>query len=292
MTNRSTAADLKQRLEGKFRRAFKSKKKELQPESGETSQDDVEAGPSVALTNNSIFHAIPSSRLSSSQTSSSMLRSSLAGPKSNLLHVPIKELWSIAYERLKKDDSTLVEDYESKLQRNVSAALLLPLGFKENVREQMDIILRNKMDEVTQNAWKLKFAGAEMQIKDLLPPILAIISRANDYITISLNANMYASIAWAGVSLLLPVSVSPYTCKMETRKLIMIYSFFFAQALKQHLFQGVWNAFLRSSCRAVCGRSCTVAVMSPVTQSAVLKYFTMIIRAPWKRYTEKFYDFR
>ncbi|KAM0257676.1 hypothetical protein ACHAQJ_004241 [Trichoderma viride] len=57
------------------------------------------------------------------------------------------------------------------------------------------------MDEVTQNAWKLKFAGAEIQMRDLLPPILAIISRANDYIMTSLNTNMYASIAWAGLFL-------------------------------------------------------------------------------------------
>ncbi|KAJ4859748.1 ankyrin repeats (3 copies) domain-containing protein [Trichoderma breve] len=109
------------------------------------------------------------------------------------------------------EDSTLVEDYERKLQGNVSTALILPLGVKENVREQMDIILRKKMDEVTQTAWKLKFGGAEIHMRDLLPPILAIISHANDYITASLRTNMYASIAWAGVSLLLPLFLRPST---------------------------------------------------------------------------------
>lgn len=128
------------------------------------------------------------------------------------------------------EDATLVEDYERKLQGSVFAALILPLGTKENVREQMDIILRKKMDDVTQNAWKLKFCGAEIQMRDLLPPILAIISHANDYITTSQNINMYTSIPWAGVSLLLPVSISLWTSEIEATKsimLIMIRSFFF-----------------------------------------------------------------
>ncbi|KAL5092146.1 hypothetical protein Trisim1_002036 [Trichoderma cf. simile WF8] len=210
MANKSSSADLKQRLEGKFKRVFKTKKKKNNDDSGEASRDDAEAMPVVALINSSISHSIPPPVLSniislkSAQSSSSLPRSSLSRSEGNLMHVPIKELWSLAYERLKMEDPTLVEDYERKLQGNVSTALIPPLGVKENVREQMDVILRKKMDEVTQNAWKLKFGGAEIQMRDLLPPILAIISHANDYITTSLNTNMYASIAWAGVSLLLP----------------------------------------------------------------------------------------
>lgn len=214
MANRSSSADLKQRLEGKFKRVFKSKKKKNNDESGEANRDGAEAMPMVALINSSISHSIPPPILSNTtslkpaQSSSSLPRSSVSRSEGNLTHVPIKELWSLAYERLKMEDPTLVEDYERKLQGNVSTALILPWGVKENVREQMDVILRNKMDEVTQNAWKLKFGGAEIQMRDLLPPILAIVSHANDYIATSLNTNMYASIAWAGVSLLLPVSIS------------------------------------------------------------------------------------
>ncbi|KAL6821730.1 hypothetical protein J3E69DRAFT_356882 [Trichoderma sp. SZMC 28015] len=215
MANRSSSADLKQRLEGKFKRVFKSKKKKNNDESGEASRDDAEAMPVVALINSSISRSIPppvlsnATSLKSAQSSSSLPRSSVSGSEDNLIHVPIKELWSLAYERLKMEDPTLVEDYERKLQGNVSTALILPLGVKENVREQMDVILRKKMDEVTQNAWKLKFGGAEIQMRDLLPPILAIVSHANDYIATSLNTNMYASIAWAGVSLLLPLFLRP-----------------------------------------------------------------------------------
>lgn len=214
MANRSSSTDLKQRLEGKFKRVFRSKKKKNSDENGEASRNGAEAMPMIALINSSSSHAIPSPILSNvtslepAQSLSSLPRSSVSRSEGNLIHVPIRELWSLAYERLKIEDSTLVEDYERKLQGNASTALILPLGVKENVREQMDVILRKKMDEVTQDAWKLKFGGAEIHMRDLLPPILAIISHANDYITTSLNTNMYASIAWAGVSLLLPVSIS------------------------------------------------------------------------------------
>lgn len=231
MANRSSSADLKQKLERKFKRVFKSKKKKYNDGSGEASRDGTEAVPMVALISSNVSPAIPSPIDSSSasvepaQNSSSLSKSSASRSERNLTHVPIKELWSLAYERLKMEDSTLVEDYERKLSGDVFSALILPLDVKENVREQMDIILRKKMDEVTQTAWKLKFGGAEIQMKDLLPPILTIISCANDYITTALNANMYASIAWAGVSLLLPVGISPYARKTETIKLIVYIAF-------------------------------------------------------------------
>ncbi|KAL7794064.1 hypothetical protein V8C43DRAFT_281038 [Trichoderma afarasin] len=217
MASRSSPADLKERLEGKFKRVFKSKKEKYNDEGEDASRDGAGVVPMVALINSNISHAIPSpissnpTSLEPAQSSSSLPRSSVSRSEGNLIHVPIKELWSLAYERLKMEDSTLVEDYERKLQGNVPAALILPLCVKENVREQMDIILRMKMDEVTQHAWKLKFGGTEIQMRDLLPPILTIISRVNDYITTALNANMYASIAWAGVSLLLPLFLRPST---------------------------------------------------------------------------------
>ncbi|KAL7908184.1 ankyrin repeat-containing domain protein [Trichoderma velutinum] len=198
MTNKPTSAHSEQWLQGKMKRLFKSKKKKDYLENGEISRDGTEAMPTVAPIKSGISHENPSSVPSSTtpeptQNSSSLPGSSVSRSKSNLTNVPIKELWSLAYERLKLEDPTLVEDYESKLLGSMPAALILPLGVKEN------------------NAWKLKFGGAEIQMRDLLPPILGIISHANDYITTSLNANMYPSIAWAGVSLLLPLLLRPST---------------------------------------------------------------------------------
>jgi len=68
----------------------------------------------------------------------------------------------------------------------------------------MAVILEGKL-KVQQNTWKLKFGGKEVPVKDLMEPVVGIIEKANRYINSSLSANPYASIAWAGVGLFLPV---------------------------------------------------------------------------------------
>jgi hypothetical protein len=70
----------------------------------------------------------------------------------------------------------------------------------------MNIILKAKVDEVNKNVWKLKFGGKDVPVKDLMQPVAGTIDWANDYTSDALSANPYESLAWAGVSLLLPVS--------------------------------------------------------------------------------------
>lgn len=120
--------------------------------------------------------------------------------------VPIRDLWNLAYERLREEDERLISDYESKIQESLSAGLSSTMGSKISMRERMDIILRRKMDEINRDTWKLRFGSSEVQVKDLAQPVLGVVNWANDYVTSALSTNPYASIAWAGVSLILPVS--------------------------------------------------------------------------------------
>lgn len=87
----------------------------------------------------------------------------------------------------------------------MAVATMLPVGpFK---REQMQFVLQLKIDEVNRDAWMLKFGSStEIDFKDIVEPVLGIIKRANNYITQALSGCPQASIAWAGISLLLPVS--------------------------------------------------------------------------------------
>lgn len=120
--------------------------------------------------------------------------------------VPIRELWNIAYDRLRKEDEQLIKNYEAKIQKNLGASIGHAIDSKISMRDQMDIVLRNKMDEVNQNTWKLRFGSSDVQVKDFAQPILGVVSWANEYIAGALTPNPCASMAWAGVSLLLPVS--------------------------------------------------------------------------------------
>lgn len=81
---------------------------------------------------------------------------------------------------------------------------MIPVGpFK---REQMQFVLQRKIDEVNRYAWKLKFGNSsEIEVKEMVEPVLGVIKWANNYISQALSGSPQASIAWAGISLFLPV---------------------------------------------------------------------------------------
>jgi hypothetical protein len=121
--------------------------------------------------------------------------------------VPIRELWNSAYEKLRAEEEALVRDYEAKLSGDLGAGLGSMLGATAmRKREQLDAILQRKMDEINRETWKLRFGSNEYLVKDLAEPALGAINRVNEYISGALASNPYASIAWTGVSMLLPVS--------------------------------------------------------------------------------------
>ena len=75
-------------------------------------------------------------------------------------------------------------------------------------KDQMNTILKEKVQEVNQNAWKLRFGnGNNVPLKDAIQPIIGIIESANEFIGKVASVNPYASLAWSGVSILLPVGI-------------------------------------------------------------------------------------
>ncbi|KAK6449599.1 hypothetical protein FP744_10005849 [Trichoderma asperellum] len=123
----------------------------------------------------------------------------------NLADTPIHELWNLAYEKLRQEDTKLIQEYESKIQEDLTAGFSLILAPNINARERMEIVLRNKMDKVKRDAWRLKFGNSDIQISAILPIFSSIASRANEHISNALTANPPASLAWGGISVLLPL---------------------------------------------------------------------------------------
>ncbi|PNP58266.1 hypothetical protein THARTR1_01781 [Trichoderma harzianum] len=109
---------------------------------------------------------------------------------------PIRELWNIAYEKLREEDGKLVEDYEAQLKGSVTAGLGQTLNLKQNRREWMQAILSSKMEEVNK---KLEPSSFKAQAKDTMQLILNIVDSAKDYIGNAANSNPYTSIAWTGL---------------------------------------------------------------------------------------------
>ncbi|KAI1125913.1 hypothetical protein F5Y10DRAFT_246133 [Nemania abortiva] len=119
------------------------------------------------------------------------------------------DLWDLAYKDLREEDEMLVVEYEGKLCGDLIAGVGSTLGSTVGMRDRMRVVLDQKMQEVNRDIWKLKFHSTEVQVRDLVEPALGAINWANDYIGNAVSANPYASIAWVGVSLLLPLLLNP-----------------------------------------------------------------------------------
>jgi hypothetical protein len=111
---------------------------------------------------------------------------------------PISELWNEAYKDLRDKDEKLMRNYEATAG----------LSGSDIGEDQMKSILEAKVQDVNKNTWKLEFGGRGVLVKDLMKPVVAIVDWSNEYISAAVSANPYASVAWAGVSLLLLVSNS------------------------------------------------------------------------------------
>lgn len=138
---------------------------------------------------------------------------------------PIRKLWNEAYDDLRAKEENLVKDYEATLCGNLRTVVLSASNIGRE--DQMKIILKTKVEEVKQNMWKLQFGASEVPVKDLVQPVVGIIEWANQYINAAVSSNPYASLAWAGVGLLLPVSNSSpndfNTAKLESQHVHIYY---------------------------------------------------------------------
>jgi len=70
----------------------------------------------------------------------------------------------------------------------------------------MATLVEKKVAEAKKNAWKLKYGENQVLMNGLAAPIVNLINDAEKFVDGAVSSNPYASIAWAGVSLLLPVS--------------------------------------------------------------------------------------
>ncbi|EQB58404.1 hypothetical protein CGLO_01352 [Colletotrichum gloeosporioides Cg-14] len=121
----------------------------------------------------------------------------------------IRELWDLAYETLRDEDERLIQDFEEKIKGDLGGSLSKTMGTRVAQRDWMNAVLTRKMEKVNKDSWKWKFGSSEVLLKDVVKPVLAVVSWANDFISKAVSASPSASLAWAGVSLLLPFFLNP-----------------------------------------------------------------------------------
>ncbi|KAK1454474.1 hypothetical protein CCUS01_10437 [Colletotrichum cuscutae] len=121
----------------------------------------------------------------------------------------IRQLWDVAYQNLRNQEECLVQEFEDQICGNLAAGLSVGVGSHAGTKDWLATILKHKMDQVNRESWRLKFGSSEVEVQDVVKPVLAVVDWANDFVAKALVFNPYASIAWSGVSLLLPLLLNP-----------------------------------------------------------------------------------
>lgn len=126
-----------------------------------------------------------------------------------LVNTSIKDLWNVAYENLRQENRALIGEYEAVLKESITVICGPPLqvfDLKINVKDQIGVILQRKIEEADKKSKKISVGNSDISIRDALNTTARFVGSANEFITKAVGGNPQASIAWAGVSILLPVS--------------------------------------------------------------------------------------
>ena len=77
----------------------------------------------------------------------------------------------------------------------------------------MENLVKIKTEELEDSTWKVGFLGHQFAVKDFVEPVVSVVEWGKEYIGSAIEPSPPASIAWAGVCLLLPVSLESITVR-------------------------------------------------------------------------------
>jgi len=132
-----------------------------------------------------------------------------------------KNLWNEAYERLRRENSKLVDTYEKDLLASSSPELQksgaesgadAPVGTgSKNREERLQNLVKDRLDAMQKARLKVTVGGEEIIVKDQICKVIRTIISRKDFIGAAIFAEPHASLAWAGVLIILPVSTILYS---------------------------------------------------------------------------------
>ena len=130
-------------------------------------------------------------------------------PTTPLELVP-RDLWDEACRALRETDSTLMRQYEEMIMReNQEEAHLAPVGSLTR-QEQLLAIVTRRLDSIENDQKSFIVAGKTVILHEQLNKVVRVIMSARNFVSQAVSAEPHAALAWAGVSMLLPVSTEPF----------------------------------------------------------------------------------
>ena len=126
-----------------------------------------------------------------------------------------KDLWERAYESLRcsREGGEYMQKYEKILQANMESKANLGKTSVEDHRPdrftQMSALAINKMQAIDDSKWNFRVGEHSVEMKKILEQTVKAIVFAKDFVSSAASSEPHAALAWAGVSMLLPLILSP-----------------------------------------------------------------------------------
>ena len=122
--------------------------------------------------------------------------------------VATDDLWAEGYERCKLRDKVLVDDYEKHMKAYTSSA-----GTAADDRfspGEIAGLIKAKREDRDARRLTFHLRGETIAIREQGEKIIKFVLWFNSTISSALASQPYASLAWSGVSIILPVSDNPF----------------------------------------------------------------------------------
>ena len=121
--------------------------------------------------------------------------------------IPPRDLWDEAYEAFRGANRQLAEQYEESLMHiDQGDTHLAPVGSLAR-QEQLSAIITKRLNSIEKDRYGFTMAGMRVELQEQFDKIFRIVMFAKDFVSSTISTEPHAALAWAGVCVLLPVSI-------------------------------------------------------------------------------------
>ena len=126
-----------------------------------------------------------------------------------------EDLWERAYESLRssKEAGEQMQKYEAILEANMESKANIgkpSIGDHGSDRlTRMSALAINKMQVIDDSKWQFHLGKRSVELKKILEQTVKAITFAKDFVSSAASSEPHAALAWAGVSMLLPLLLNP-----------------------------------------------------------------------------------
>ncbi|GAB1196351.1 hypothetical protein APSETT444_005620 [Aspergillus pseudonomiae] len=126
----------------------------------------------------------------------------------------MKDLWSEAYMKLHNDNASLIESYEKVLLATETYQMVerspTKQGKTDRQKRLQDLVFC-RLQDMEQGRFDIPRRSRQSVIGDYVRRTVHGILYAKDFVTAAISAEPHAALAWAGVVMVLPLFLKPFT---------------------------------------------------------------------------------